>query len=260
MAHEVGHTLGLAHNFAGSTYEDITQSGSVMDYPPPVVTLDSQGNLVFNKLSYSEGIGYYDKIAVNYAYRVINTPKNSIEAAASSTSSSSNSKTSTVTNNNNNNNNSSDHFVNTIPEKDPTSLSSQSTTATANNNNNNNNILADKSTTTNNNNNNNPEMTEKERELYEFKILSAMILDAEQQGYRYVSDEDSAPENTDYRGVKWDCNSDPFMAYTTALVVRKKAMSMLSVESSIEKSVVYGYPDSMLRELFPIVYLWHRHE
>ena len=32
-AHEVGHTLGLAHNYIASTYE----RGSVMDYPPPRV-------------------------------------------------------------------------------------------------------------------------------------------------------------------------------------------------------------------------------
>jgi len=34
-AHEIGHTLGLAHNYIASTYE----RGSVMDYPPPRVTV-----------------------------------------------------------------------------------------------------------------------------------------------------------------------------------------------------------------------------
>ena len=39
-AHEVGHTLGLAHNYIASTYE----RGSVMDYPPPRVRLDADGD------------------------------------------------------------------------------------------------------------------------------------------------------------------------------------------------------------------------
>ena len=35
-AHEVGHTLGMQHNFASS----VNDRASVMDYPPPVVNLD----------------------------------------------------------------------------------------------------------------------------------------------------------------------------------------------------------------------------
>ena len=38
-AHEVGHTLGLQHNFAAST----TNRASVMDYPAPLVTLGAEG-------------------------------------------------------------------------------------------------------------------------------------------------------------------------------------------------------------------------
>ena len=34
-AHEIGHTLGMAHNYIASTYE----RGSVMDYPPPRVRI-----------------------------------------------------------------------------------------------------------------------------------------------------------------------------------------------------------------------------
>jgi predicted Zn-dependent protease len=34
-AHEVGHTLGIAHNFAASTYD----RASVMDYPAPLVRI-----------------------------------------------------------------------------------------------------------------------------------------------------------------------------------------------------------------------------
>ena len=65
-AHEVGHTLGLAHNFAGSTSS--TGMNSVMDYPPPLVTLDPQGRLVLNRVSYADGIGAFDKVAINYGY------------------------------------------------------------------------------------------------------------------------------------------------------------------------------------------------
>ncbi len=42
-AHETGHTLGLAHNFAASSFPLSRQSVSVMDYPHPWVTLDANG-------------------------------------------------------------------------------------------------------------------------------------------------------------------------------------------------------------------------
>lgn len=61
-AHEVGHTLGIAHNFAASTYD----RGSVMDYPAPLVTLQN-GTLDFSK-AYDVGIGEWDKITVRYLY------------------------------------------------------------------------------------------------------------------------------------------------------------------------------------------------
>lgn len=61
-AHEVGHTLGIAHNFAASTYD----RASVMDYPAPLVTLDN-GTLDFSK-AYDVGIGEWDKITVRYLY------------------------------------------------------------------------------------------------------------------------------------------------------------------------------------------------
>ena len=62
-AHEVGHTLGLQHNFAASTHD----RASVMDYPPPVVKLDAAGNIDLNG-AYATGIGEWDKIAIRYGY------------------------------------------------------------------------------------------------------------------------------------------------------------------------------------------------
>ncbi len=61
-AHEVGHTLGFAHNFAASTYG----RGSVMDYPAPLVEIKS-GKLDFSN-AYAVGIGSFDKFATRYAY------------------------------------------------------------------------------------------------------------------------------------------------------------------------------------------------
>ena len=61
-AHEVGHTLGLAHNFAASTYG----RGSVMDYPAPLVEIKN-GRLDLSN-AYAVGIGAYDKFAITYAY------------------------------------------------------------------------------------------------------------------------------------------------------------------------------------------------
>ncbi len=61
-AHEVGHTLGFAHNFAASTYG----RASVMDYPAPWVEIKN-GKLDLSK-AYATGIGDYDKFAVRYSY------------------------------------------------------------------------------------------------------------------------------------------------------------------------------------------------
>jgi hypothetical protein len=63
-AHEVGHTLGLAHNFASS----VNDRASVMDYPHPYVTLTAQGNLDFSK-AYDDKIGLFDKRAILYGYQ-----------------------------------------------------------------------------------------------------------------------------------------------------------------------------------------------
>ena len=61
-AHETGHTLGLAHNFAASTYG----RASVMDYPAPTVEIKN-GKLDLSN-AYAVGIGAYDKFAIKYGY------------------------------------------------------------------------------------------------------------------------------------------------------------------------------------------------
>ncbi len=61
-AHEVGHTLGIAHNFAASA----NNRASVMDYPHPLIEIKN------NKLSlsnaYATGIGDWDKLVIAYGY------------------------------------------------------------------------------------------------------------------------------------------------------------------------------------------------
>lgn len=61
-AHEVGHALGFAHNFAASTYD----FGSVMDYPAPNVTVEN-GALNFETV-YGKGVGAWDKYAATWLY------------------------------------------------------------------------------------------------------------------------------------------------------------------------------------------------
>lgn len=62
-AHEVGHTLGLMHNYVASSQ----QQASVMDYPPPVVSLNSKGELDLTN-AYTNSIGEWDKISITYGY------------------------------------------------------------------------------------------------------------------------------------------------------------------------------------------------
>ncbi len=61
-AHEVGHTIGLAHNFAAST----KGRSSVMDYPHPTLTLKN-GTIDFTD-AYDTKIGDWDKVAIAYSY------------------------------------------------------------------------------------------------------------------------------------------------------------------------------------------------
>ena len=68
-AHETGHTLGLAHNFAASAYPHApSESVSVMDYPHPWITLGKDGVPDLSS-AYAVNIGVWDKLAINYGYR-----------------------------------------------------------------------------------------------------------------------------------------------------------------------------------------------
>src|ERR1041385_4626499 len=61
-AHEVGHTLGLAHNMAASSYG----RASVMDYPSPTVKI-VDGKLDLSD-AYAKGLGAFDLFSIEYAY------------------------------------------------------------------------------------------------------------------------------------------------------------------------------------------------
>jgi len=62
-AHEVGHTIGLAHNFAAS----INNRASVMDYPHPFIESISNTTVDLS-IAYAVGIGDWDKRAILYGY------------------------------------------------------------------------------------------------------------------------------------------------------------------------------------------------
>jgi hypothetical protein len=62
-AHEVGHTIGIAHAYSSST-EGLA---SVMDYPHPVATL-ADGKIDLSK-AYDDKIGAFDKAVVEYGYQ-----------------------------------------------------------------------------------------------------------------------------------------------------------------------------------------------
>ena len=75
-AHEVGHTLGIAHNFAASE----NNRASVMDYPHPKISI------INGKISlegaYDKGIGAWDIHAVAYGYQDFASDVEATEALA----------------------------------------------------------------------------------------------------------------------------------------------------------------------------------
>lgn len=69
-AHEVGHTLGFAHNFASSRQGD----ASVMDYPHPRLSFGAGGEITLDA-AYGDGLGAWDEFAVAHAYTEFATPQ-----------------------------------------------------------------------------------------------------------------------------------------------------------------------------------------
>ncbi len=63
-AHEVGHTLGLMHNYSASA----VNRSSVMDYPPPVAKLTADGTIDLSD-AYATGIGEWDKVSIAFGYQ-----------------------------------------------------------------------------------------------------------------------------------------------------------------------------------------------
>ncbi|MDF2433193.1 MAG: hypothetical protein JWP44_2824 [Mucilaginibacter sp.] len=74
-AHEVGHTLGLQHNFTAS----VNNRASVMDYPPPAISLNADGTIDLSN-AYTAEIGGWDKRAILYGYQDFTAGTNEDEA------------------------------------------------------------------------------------------------------------------------------------------------------------------------------------
>jgi len=70
-AHEVGHTLGLMHNYSAS----VVDRSSVMDYPHPVVSINKKGEIDLAG-AYDNKIGDWDKVAITWGYADLSNSKN----------------------------------------------------------------------------------------------------------------------------------------------------------------------------------------
>jgi len=73
-AHEVGHTLGIMHNYSAST----NNRASVMDYPHPRVSLNAKSEIDLSD-AYAVGIGEWDKTSIAFGYQ--DFPKGTDEKA-----------------------------------------------------------------------------------------------------------------------------------------------------------------------------------
>ncbi|MBN2335998.1 zinc-dependent metalloprotease [Candidatus Bathyarchaeota archaeon] len=62
--HEVGHTLGLGHNYC----THVNDRASVMDYPAPLARLDEKGEIDISD-AYETGVGEWDKVSITYGYQ-----------------------------------------------------------------------------------------------------------------------------------------------------------------------------------------------
>lgn len=76
-AHEIGHTLGIAHNFAAS----VGDRASVMDYPHPLLSFNEQGKLDVTR-GYATGMGVWDTQVIKYGYSDFTNQDESAELAA----------------------------------------------------------------------------------------------------------------------------------------------------------------------------------
>jgi hypothetical protein len=80
-AHETGHTLGLAHNFAASAFpHNPDETMSVMEYPHPWITVGPNGVPDLSH-AYPVGIGVWDKVAIDYGYREFDRDGKPVEDA-----------------------------------------------------------------------------------------------------------------------------------------------------------------------------------
>lgn len=70
-AHEVGHTLGLMHNYSAS----VVDRSSVMDYPHPLVSINKKGEIDLAG-AYDNKIGDWDKVAITWGYADLSNSKN----------------------------------------------------------------------------------------------------------------------------------------------------------------------------------------